>query len=84
MKVYPNPTLGNASLEVDLDMSANTNIEMYNSYGKKVAVIFNGYMESGRTNKLNIQGGDLPKGIYYIRLISGKSTSEMVKLIITG
>ncbi len=84
MKVYPNPTLGNASLEVNLEISANTTIEMYNSYGMKVKEIFNGYMESGRTNKLNIQGDNLPKGIYYIRLSSGKSTTEMVKLIITG
>lgn len=83
LKAYPNPTRNYTTIDVEIPQSGQTSVVVYNSMGAKVSVLFDGYMESGTSEKLVFDGSDLPIGIYYIRLQSGSAYTDTKKLILT-
>ncbi len=82
LKAYPNPTNNTATIEIEIPESGITNVVVYNSLGAKVAILYDGYMESGNKTRLVFNGSELIKGIYYIRMQTGKYT-DTKKLILT-
>jgi|GEM_PF-1513706 len=83
MKSYPNPTSTNATVEFTLSETNQTTVAVYNAMGLKVATLFDGMAESGQVNRIEFDGSNLAKGLYYIRLQSGNSINEINKLILT-
>ena len=69
---YPNPFNPGTEIKFDLPKSGNVKIEIFNSLGERVAVLYDGYMEAGygRTVRWNAVG--YPSGVYFYRLQAGE------------
>jgi hypothetical protein len=61
---FPNPFNPNTSINVLLPTESNLTINVYNSIGKQVSQIYNGYLKSGSYN-FNFDGTNLSSGVYY-------------------
>jgi len=73
--IFPNP--GNGIFTVSLENPGeNCNLEIYNAQGQIIRQIW----ANSKSNQV-IDLSNQPKGIYFIR-ITGKSVSEMKKLIL--
>ncbi|MDK2978213.1 MAG: hypothetical protein PWP52_927 [Bacteroidales bacterium] len=66
LKVYPNPTKGNISIEIPEQIKNQTNIEIYSLSGAKVFT----KKISRNDNRINIQ--HLNNGVYIIRINDGR------------
>jgi len=75
--MYPNPTNGQVSLEVNLDTHAPVLCNIYNMVGKRV------YSQQldGATQGHSLNLTDLSKGVYMVELTSG-TTRGMQRLVI--
>jgi len=68
---FPNPANSSTRFTYTVPFEAFINITLYNSLGQAVKEIVNGYMIPG-IYKATINCDQLPSGIYYYRLNSGK------------
>ncbi|MFL5729882.1 MAG: T9SS type A sorting domain-containing protein [Cytophagaceae bacterium] len=80
IQVYPNPSNGKASVVIFLENSSEVEAGIYSVEGAKVADIVNGNVASGR-NSFDFDGNSLIKGIYIVKVITGK-TVKTTKLVI--
>lgn len=64
---YPNPTDGNATIQLD-NMGENVFVEVMNAVGAKV--MQNNY---GKVNVINFDGDALTPGMYTVRIIAGNN-----------
>ena len=78
--VYPNPFSNIVNIDYTIPANSNFSLLVYNTIGEKVASIFNNYMVAGNYH-IKWDRGDLPAGIYYLRL-SYYNESKVVSLII--
>jgi Secretion system C-terminal sorting domain len=69
--IFPNPTTGNFDLIFHSDNNEQTRVEMENSIGEKV--FSQNFISVSGLNKLRIDPQQIPAGIYFIRIISGKN-----------
>jgi hypothetical protein len=83
MKIYPNPSSGMAQLEVKTSLDAYTRIEMYNAYGTRVKLLYEGNMASQNTHSIQIDARGFANGMYYIKMQSGKDKTEVVKFVLS-
>lgn len=70
-KVYPNPSDGNAVLEIRSDLDHQARITLMNDKGQKVRAIEEGVKQS-QDIALNLK--DLSKGVYFLRLTNQDRT----------
>jgi hypothetical protein len=68
VKVYPNPTQGNFTVEFE-DGEGFQELILLNSMGKDIRRIDLGYLVNG-TNKLTLDLGNDPPGIYFLRAVN--------------
>lgn len=67
VKVYPNPTLGEAQVEFNLSQGSNVSLEVTNSLGQVVKIEELGFVNSGvQTRNLNLTS--LENGIYFVKV----------------
>ena len=66
--VYPNPVIDNLTVQISLSQAHETSIIIYNSQGGIMSTYELGSIYS-ETADLNVE--NYPKGIYYIKIISG-------------
>jgi len=79
--IYPNPTNGRIAIPLNLVKSGNIAIELYNSAGYRVSLIYQGQTSAGnKVIEADIQG--LPAGIYYLRLTTTYAV-EYSRLVLT-
>ncbi|MFH1861699.1 MAG: DUF2961 domain-containing protein, partial [bacterium] len=64
---YPNPFNSQARITFSLQFSAWATLTIYDLLGRQVAVLQNGWLSSGIHTKL-WRAGDLPSGIYFLKL----------------
>ncbi len=76
ISIYPNPFSLQTTIEANI-LLRNATLTIMNNYGKSVKEIEN---ISGQTYTLS--GDDLPRGLYYIRLIQDDSVIATEKIII--
>jgi hypothetical protein len=78
---YPNPFNPTTTISFDLPLQSKVSMNIYNILGQRVAVLMNGYALPG-THRLLWDASDLPSGIYFVRMESGKSmqTQKVVLL----
>ena len=76
---YPNPFNPETTISFQLPVNQQVRLAVYNSLGRQVQVLVNGYMESGR-HEARFQAEGLPSGIYFTRLETeaGVFTKSMV------
>ena len=82
IKNYPNPFSGKTTIEFMLSESNKTQLIVYNSFGQQVAILYDDVAEKGTKYSLTFDGGNLPQGVYYYRLISGSKILENKKMIL--
>lgn len=66
--VYPNPFNPEATVQFAVAESQTVRIELFNSIGQRVALLFDGMAEGGQTQRLRIDGSNLASGSYLVRL----------------
>ncbi len=64
---YPNPFNATTTIEYELPYQTNTIIKIYDILGHEVETLFAGLQPSGY-NSLTWNAGDLPSGIYFLKL----------------
>jgi Secretion system C-terminal sorting domain len=69
---YPNPFNSNTSITFSLNESSdNVKLEVFNAIGERVATLFNGAVEGNRMYTVELNGANMPAGVYTYRIISG-------------
>ena len=63
LKVYPNPTISNATFEFQIEENANVKLEIYSITGQHIARIFDAVVEGGITQTAYLSQS-LPSGLY--------------------
>jgi hypothetical protein len=79
LTIYPNPVSGKASVEYLLQESSAVQIVIYNYSGMKAKTLINNEYQPAGAYIKDFDVSDLVKGIYIVRLTTGKST-ETVKI----
>ena len=76
---YPNPFNPSTSINFDIPIAAQVNIDIYNLAGNKVLNIFSNYQEAGSFS-LNFTPAHLTSGVYFYRIESDNfvDTKKMV------
>lgn len=68
-KAYPNPTRDNATIELDIEISGNFTIQLFDLNGRLVEQIYDGHLDSGR-QIFNTDLYDYMPGLYFISIQS--------------
>lgn len=84
-KIYPNPFINETEIILNLEKSANVEIEVFNICGHKIRNLRRGTMESGRHRIVwrgkNNKGINVPSGIYILNLkVNNSSTTEKITI----
>ena len=74
VNAYPNPFNATTSIEFTLDGSEpeEVTLEVYNLSGARVATLFNGNADAGKTYTVTFDGTALEPGVYFYQLVSGE------------
>jgi len=81
LSVYPNPTNGNAVIDIENLVDVNIEVTLINILGSKVMEIYNGAVVSNYQS-IDANLTNLDKGIYFIRVNSNGNTILTDKLIL--
>jgi hypothetical protein len=66
--VYPNPFATRTTLAFILPGSGKYSVILYDSKGRRIRVLKQGWAESGVRNAVSVDGSHLPGGLYYIKV----------------
>lgn len=80
LKLYPNPTSGEATLMFNLEGAQHIDIAIFNTMGQLVKGIYTGNTNGG-LNQVQFTTAGLAKGIYWVRLNAGNAT-QTEKLVV--
>jgi len=75
-KAYPNPTLSNFTVEIDLPQSSHVQIDFYNSLGQYVNTLEDGFFVKG-THQLSMNRTAISKGVYYLKITTKTATKTI-------
>ena len=64
---YPNPFNPRSVFELEVAQSQRVEVSLFDVLGRRVAVLFEGVVESGVVQQVEIEGGSLPSGLYLYR-----------------
>jgi hypothetical protein len=76
---YPNPFNPTTTIQYSLPEAADVRVEVFNSIGRRISVLFTGRQEAGR-HRLTLRAEDWPTGLYIYRVQAGNQgkTSSML------
>jgi hypothetical protein len=74
VSAYPNPTSSSTTINFTISSDENVKLEVYNSSGALVSILFDGKVEGGSSNAVEFDANSLPGGVYIYKLHAG---SEM-------
>jgi hypothetical protein len=77
---YPNPFNPTTAISYKLQASSYVSLKVYDSAGKLVTTLVNGWREAG-SHDVTFDGSNLSSGIYFCRMQAGQNT-EMQKLVL--
>ncbi len=80
VEVYPNPSIANSTVVFFLEKSNDVKIEIIDQFGRKVSERSYANLSQGE-QKVEVNTGDLSKGIYFVRLTTGIQ-SKMIRLAV--
>ncbi|OFX76837.1 MAG: hypothetical protein A2X12_11740 [Bacteroidetes bacterium GWE2_29_8] len=78
--IYPNPTIDNSTLNINLNKDSQLNIEVYDLLGQKIENIYSGYQIEGN-HKFLIDSKTFRTGTYIVKITIDNNTyhSRLVK-----
>lgn len=82
LQVAPNPSNGISRISYFLSENAEVEITVNDMYGQKVAVLGNGWMNSG-SHEVQFNSADFPAGIYFVRANVNGGEYVKAKKVIT-
>ncbi len=80
--IYPNPVSNQAKVKVTAPKPGNYEMVVLNSLGQQVKNIYSGTIPSGNKQTFQVTTDNMPSGIYFLKLQSGKERSNQVKKFI--
>jgi hypothetical protein len=78
---YPNPFNPICKFFVELPEAQETEIELFNIIGEKIAIIYKGQLQANTRHTFEINGSKLPSGIYFYR-VSTPSYEQTKKVVL--
>jgi FtsP/CotA-like multicopper oxidase with cupredoxin domain len=82
---YPNPFNPSAKIKFEIPKDSNVRINVYDSLGKEVATLFEGFKKEGTyeiTFNADLINGGLPSGEYFCKLVS-ENVLLSIKMILS-
>jgi hypothetical protein len=76
ISVYPNPSSTHATIFFKTSQAGKVNLRLYDMQGKLIKNIYEGILEKGMLQKVEIETGKFPPGIYVTRLQTSDGVSE--------
>ena len=67
--VYPNPFNPQARFTLEVAEQQNVNIAVFDALGRQVALLHDGVLGAGSVHQFQIDGANLPSGVYVVRAI---------------
>ena len=81
LKTYPNPFVNTLNIECYIPEESNYSLQLYTIQGMLLNTIFTGKLKAG-VAKFNLNGSNLPSGVYICKLASGKKIiNKLITLI---
>lgn len=80
VQVFPNPSSGVFTFDLDLKNNENLNLEILDLTGREVAQVFEGQLSVGG-HRLNWDGSGFSNGFYFAKL-SNEKGHQITKLIL--
>jgi hypothetical protein len=77
---YPNPFNATTHIKFQIPSTSFVSLKVFDVLGREVATLMEGQLTAG-THMVTFEGGELPTGSYFVRLISG-SRAENRKLLL--
>lgn len=84
LKVYPNPFETEATIEFVPTEDGQLQVDVYNLEGRVVAQVFNGQVAAGQDYQASFSAGDLPSGIYIVRLTTETGNVVYERLVLAN
>lgn len=78
---YPNPFNPNTTIKIDLPISSNVQIEIFDILGREVKKLVNGFYQAG-TYQFLWDAAGVPSGIYFCRFKTDKFTSYIKMILV--
>lgn len=80
VRSFPNPTRGVINFNFQSSITGNATLELFNTAGQRIQVLFDGELESGRENFVSYDMTALPNGIYMTKLTTknGVATGKVM------
>lgn len=76
----PNPFVSSSTIKYHLDAAAAVNISVVDVNGKQVKMLVNKFLKPG-TYTENWNGGDLLKGVYFIKVTKGGVVKQSLRVV---
>lgn len=80
LSAQPNPFGQSGKINLTLDASSYTSLDLYNSMGSRVENIIGSYWEKG-SYTIDYNTKNLVNGVYYLKLINGNNT-ETLRIVV--
>lgn len=74
LSTYPNPTEGQATVEIAAAHTERAVVEVFDMNGRSVETILNQDVQAGNTYRLDFEGASLPNGIYMVKFVTESET----------
>ena len=79
--VRPNPSAGTARTRFRVPTSQAVSVELYDTAGRRVAVLFEGTARAGRWQPVRVDGRGLPVGTYVVR-VRGETARATARVVL--
>ncbi len=76
VSAYPNPANDLVNIKLTTAETGNVSVELYNISGMKVATAYNGQVEAGMSQLIDLNTSELPEGVYIYRVQAGNSVES--------
>ncbi|MCJ8164130.1 phytase [Pontibacter sp. E15-1] len=80
--IYPNPFSAKATVRFASTTSGECSVVLFNSKGQLIKTLFEGMTLAGETKAIEVDGAQLPTGLYFVRVQTAGSVRS-VKLLLT-
>jgi hypothetical protein len=81
IKVYPNPVLQRAVIDVNIPESGNVQMDLLNSLGQKIMNVHAGFLNKGNHSLVLDNNKKLSSGTYLLK-VQTKSSNGIIKIVV--